>query len=116
MISKEHLEWFCATRSLWRKVFLGVSWASAPEYEGLGYSRLTTEVTKGRLRLIQNMAVSRFATENDLGRAMTHLAQRWTGSSTPVSTMHVDDPRLLLPLDGSAPQSTHKFYELQRPS
>jgi len=42
--------------------------AGAPEYEGLGYSRLTTEVTKGRLRLFQNMAVSRFATENDLAR------------------------------------------------
>ena len=57
----------------------GFSWdvlAGAPEYEGLGYSKLTTEVTKGRLRLFQNMAVSRFATENDLGRAMTHLAQR----------------------------------------
>ena len=87
--------------------------AGAPEYEGLGYSRLTTEVTKGRLRLFQNMAVSRFATENDLGRAMTHLAQRWAGSSTPVNMMHVDDLRLLLPLDGSAPQSAHMFYELR---
>ena len=85
----------------------------APEYEGLGYSRLSTEVAKGRLRLFQNMAVSRFATENDLGRAMTHLAQRWAGSSTPVNMMHVDDLRLLLPLDGSAPQSAHMFYELR---
>ena len=42
------------------------------------------------------MAVSRFATENDLGRAMTHLAQRWAGSSTPVSMMRVGDLRLLL--------------------
>ena len=50
--------------------------ASAPEYGGLDYSRLTTEVTKGRLRLFQNMAVSRFATENDLGRAMTLTLQR----------------------------------------
>ena len=59
------------------------------------------------------MAVSRFATENDLGRAMTHLAQRWAGSSTPVSMMHAGDLRLLLPLDGSAPQLAHMFYELQ---
>ena len=29
------------------------------------------------------MATSRFASENDLGRAMTQLAQRWVGSSTP---------------------------------
>ena len=87
--------------------------AGAPEYEGLGYSRLTTEVTKGRFRLFQNMAVSRFATENDLGRAMAHLAQRRAGSSTPVSMMHVDDLRLLISLDGSAPQSAHMFYELR---
>ena len=59
------------------------------------------------------MAVSRFATENDLGRAMTHLAQRWAGSSTPVNMMHVDDLRLLLPLDGSTPQSAHMLYELR---
>ena len=59
------------------------------------------------------MAVSRFATENDLGRAMTHLAQRWAGSSTPVSMMRVGDLRLLLPLGGSAPQSAHMFYELR---
>ena len=59
------------------------------------------------------MAVSRFATENDLGRAMTHLAKRWAGSSTPVNMMHVCDPRLLLPLDGSALQSAHMFYALR---
>ena len=87
--------------------------AGAPEYEGLGYSRLTTEVTKGRLRLFQSMAVSKFATENDLGRAMTQLAQRWAGSSTPVNMMHLDDLRLLQPLDGTAPQSAHMFYELR---
>ena len=55
----------------------GLPWyvlAGSPEYEYLGYSRLTTEVTKGRLRLFQSMAVSKFATENDLGRAMTPAA------------------------------------------
>ena len=59
------------------------------------------------------MAVRRFATENDLSRTMTHLARRWAGSSTSVSMMHVDDLRLLLPLDGSVPQSAHMFYELR---
>jgi hypothetical protein len=49
--------------------------AGATEYGGLGYSRLSTEVTKSRLRLFQNMATSRFASENDLGRAMAHLAR-----------------------------------------
>ena len=44
---------------------------------------------------------------------MTYLAQRWAGSSTPVKMMHIDDPRLLLPLDGSAPQSAHMFHELR---
>ena len=48
-----------------------------------------------------------------LGRAMAHLAQRRAGSSTPVNMMHVGDLRLLLPLDGSAPQSAHMFYELR---
>jgi len=74
---------------------------------------VTTEVTKGRLRLFQSRAVSRFATENDLGRAMTHFAQRWAGSSTPVSMMHVGDLRFLPPLDGSAPQSAYMSYELR---
>ena len=50
--------------------------AGAPEYEKPGYSRLATEVTKTRLRLFQSMFVSRFASENDLGRAMAYLAQR----------------------------------------
>ena len=59
------------------------------------------------------MAFSRFATENDLGHAMTHLTQRWAGSSTPVNMMHVGDLRLLRPLDGSAAQSAHMFYELR---
>lgn len=68
--------------------------AGAPEYEGLGYSRLATEITKTRLRLFQSMCVSRFTSENDLGRAMTYL-------------------RLLLLLNGAAPQAAHKFYELR---
>ena len=91
-------------------VVKGFPWdvlAGSPEYDGLGYSRLTTEVTKGRLRLFQSTAVSKFATENDLGRAMTHLAQRWAGSSTPVKMMHVDDLRSVLiqpsPLQSASP-------------
>ena len=83
--------------------------AGAPEYEGSGYSRLATEVTKTRLRLFQSMCVSRFVSENDLGRAMTYLAQRWSGASTPVSMLHANDLRLLLPLNRSAPQAAHMF-------
>ena len=64
--------------------------AGSPDYEGLGYSRLATEITKTRLRLFQSMTVSSFASENDLGRAMSHTAQRWCGASTPVSMMHAD--------------------------
>ena len=59
------------------------------------------------------MCVSRFASENDLGRAMTYLAQRWCGASTPVNMLRVNDLRLLLPLNGAAPQTTHMFYELR---
>ena len=70
--------------------------AGAPEYGGLGYSRLATEVTKTRLRLFQSMYVSRFSSDNDLGRAMTYLAQCWCGASTPVNMLHTDDLRLLL--------------------
>jgi hypothetical protein len=83
--------------------------AGAPEYEGSGYSRLATEVTKIRLRLFQSMCVSRFVSENNLGRAMTYLAQRWSGASTPVSMLHANDLRLLLPLNRSAPQAAHMF-------
>ena len=77
----------------------GYPWAvmaGAPEYEGLGYSRLATEVTKA-------MRVSHFTSENDLGHAMTYLAQLKCGASTPVNMLHADDLRLLLPLNGAAP-------------
>ena len=87
--------------------------AGAPEYEGLGYSRLATEITKTSLRLFRSMCASRFASENDLGRAMTHLTQRLCGTSTPVNMLHANDPRLLLPLDGSAPRAVHMFHELR---
>ena len=49
------------------------------EYDGLGVNRLSTEVTKARLRLFQSMLVSRFDTENSMAMAMTRLAQRWCG-------------------------------------
>ena len=65
-----------------------------------------------RLRLFQSMCVSRFSSENDLGRAMAYLAQRWCGASTPVNMLHTDDLQLLLPLNGAAPQAAPMFYEL----
>ena len=57
--------------------------------------------------------MSRFSSENDLGCAMAYLAQRWCGASTPVNMLHTDDLRLLLPLNGSAPQAVHMFFELR---
>ena len=64
--------------------------AGSPDYEGLGCSRLSTDITKPRLRLFQSMTVSSFASENDLGCAMSHTAQRWCGASTPVKMLHTD--------------------------
>ena len=44
---------------------------------------------------------------------MTYLAQRWCGASAPVNMLHVNDLRLLLPLNGAAPQAAQIFYELR---
>ena len=80
------------------------------------YKPLYTIIIMGgmnRLRLFQSMCVSRFSSENDLGRAMAYLAQqRWCGASTPVNMRHTDDLQLLLPLNGAAPQAAPMFYEL----
>ena len=83
------------------------------EYDGLGVNRLSTEVTKARLRLFQAMMTSRFDTENGMAMAMVRLAQRWCGASTPVNMLHADDLKLFHPLDSSAPQAAHMFYELR---
>ena len=50
---------FGVTLSNSLSVAKGFPWdvlAGSPEYEGLGYSRLTTEVTKGRLRLYSSLS------------------------------------------------------------
>ena len=94
----------------------GSTWgvlAGAAEYDGLGANRLTTKVTKTRLRLFQSLTVSRFASENELSLAMVCLAQRWCGASTPVNMLHSKDLRLLLPLNDEAPQAAHMFHELR---
>ena len=38
------------------------------------------------------------------------LAKRLCGESTPVGMLHANDLRLLLPLNGSAPQAAHMFH------
>ena len=87
--------------------------AGSAEYDGLGANRLTTEVTKTRLRLFQSLTVSRFASENELSLAMVCLAQRWRGASTPTNTLHAKDLRLLLPLGDEASEAAHMFHELR---
>jgi hypothetical protein len=82
--------------------------AGSTEYEGLGARRLTTEVTKTRLRVFQAMAVSsRFTSENDTARAMLYVSQRWCGASTPVNMLHAGDLRLLRPQAATAPRAAH---------
>ena len=112
----------CATESAYgvmlrNSMFVaqGFPWdvlAGSAKYDGLGANRLTTEVTKTRLRLFQSLTVSRFPYENELSLAMVCLAQRWCGASTPVNMLHVKDLRLLLPLGDEAPQAAHMFHEL----
>ena len=83
------------------------------EYDGLGVNRLSTEVTKARLRLFQAMMASRFDTENGMAMAIVRLSQRWCGASTPVNMLHAGDLKLFHPLDSSAPQAARMFYELR---
>ena len=59
------------------------------------------------------MMTSRFDTENGMAMAMIRLAQRWCGASTPVNMLHADDMKLFRPLNSSAPQAAHMFYELR---
>ena len=51
-----------------------LAWSA--ECEGLGASRLTTEVAKTRLRMFQAMAVSMLTSENDMARAITMCTGR----------------------------------------
>ena len=59
------------------------------------------------------MMTSRFDTKNGMAMAMIRLAQRWCGASTPVNMLHADDMKLFRPLNSSAPQAAHMFYELR---
>ena len=82
------------------------------EYNGLGALQLATEVTKARLRQFQSMITSSAAA--DCSVAMASLAQRWCGSSTPVSMLGTDELHLPEPLDAAAPQAAHMFHELRK--
>ena len=84
------------------------------EYDGLGALQLATEVTKARLRQFQSMITSSAAADCSVAMAMVSLAQRWCGSSTPVSMLGTDGLQLLEPLDATAPQASHMFHELRR--
>ena len=84
------------------------------EYDGLGALQLATEVTKARLRQFQSMITSSAAADCSVAMAMASLAQRWCGSSTPVSMLGTDELHLPEPLDAAAPQAAHMFHELRK--
>ena len=84
------------------------------EYDGLGALQLATEVTTAHLRQSQSMITSSAAADCSVAMAMVSLAQRWCGSSTPVSMLATNELQLLEPLDATAPQAAHMFHELRR--
>ena len=96
----------------------GVPWnvlAGSLEYGGLGALQLATEVTKARLRQFQSMITSFAAADCSVAMAMVSLTQQWwCSSSTPASMLSTDELHLLEPLDATAPQAAHMFYELRR--
>ena len=84
------------------------------EYDGLGFLQLATEVTEARLCQFQSMITSSAAADCSVAMAMVGLAQRWCGSSTPVSMLSTDELHLLEPLDAAPPQAAHVFHELRK--
>ena len=84
------------------------------EYDGLGALQLAAEVTKARLRQFQSMITSSAAADCSVAMAMVSLAQRWCGSSTPVSMLGTDELHLFEPLHAAAPQAAHMFHELRK--
>ena len=84
------------------------------EYNGLGALQLVTEVTKARLRQFQSMITSSAAADYSVAMAMVNLAQRWCGSSTPVSMLGTDELHLFEPLGAAAPQAAHMFHQLRK--
>ena len=87
--------------------------SGSPEFDGLGALRLTTEVTKARLRQFQSMISSTYDSETSLAMGMLRMAQRWGGLSHPVNMMNTSQLRLLQPADSTAPQAVHLIAELR---
>ena len=59
--------------------------SGSPEFGGLGALRLTTEVTKARLRQFQSLISSTYDSETSLAMGMLRMAQRWGGLSHPAT-------------------------------
>ena len=87
--------------------------SGSPEFDGLGALRLTTEVTKARLRQFQSLISSTYDSETSLAMGMLRMAQRWGGLSHPVNMMDTSQLRLLQPVDSTAPQAVHLIAELR---
>ena len=87
--------------------------SGSPEYDGLGALRLTTEVTKARLRQFQSLISSTYDSETSLTMGMLQMAQRWGGLSHPVNMMDTEHLRLLQPVDSTAPQAIRLIAELR---
>ena len=78
--------------------------SGSPEFDGLGALRLTTEMTKARLRQFQSLISSTYDSETSLAMGMLRMAQRWGGLSHPVNMMDTKHLRLLQPVDSTAPK------------
>ena len=87
--------------------------SGSPEFDGLGALRLTTEVTKTRLRQFQPMISSAYDSDTSLAMGMLRMAQRWCGLSQPVNMMNTSQLRLLQPVDSTAPQAVQLIAELR---
>jgi hypothetical protein len=87
--------------------------SGSPEFDGLGALRLTTEVTKARLRQFQSLISSTYDSETSLAMGMLRMAQRWGGLSHPVNMMDTKHLRLLQPVDPTAPQAVHLISKLR---
>ena len=62
--------------------------SGSSEFDGLGALRLTTEVTKARLRQFQSLISSTYDSETSLAMGMLRMAQRWGGLRHPVNMMN----------------------------
>ena len=87
--------------------------SGSPKFDGLGALRLTTEVTKARLRQFQSMISSVCDSETGLAMGMLRMAQRWCGLSHPVNMVNTNQLGLLQPADSAAPQAVHLIAELR---